>query len=83
MTDYIMPVEYKYVDNIDSKIIHILGHGILEKLNYFFSGQRLREAKILMINEAQYIRNLDEIQMKNLISDFNATDMEGFFNVCI
>ena len=83
MTDYIMPVEYKYVDNIDSKIIHILGHGILEKLNYFFSGQRLIEAKILMINEAQYIRNLDEIQMKNLISDFNVVDMEGFFNVCI
>lgn len=83
MADYIMPVEYKHIDNTDSMLISFLGHGILEKLNYSFSGQRLIEAKILMINEIQYMKNLNEIQVKNLISDFNAVDVDGFFNVCI
>ena len=83
MTDYIMPVEYKYVDNIDSKLMSILGYGIIKELNYFFSGQRLIEAKILMINQTQYMRNLNEAQERNLISDFNAVDIDGFFNVCI
>lgn len=83
MIDYIMPVEYKYVDNIDSKLISILSYDIIKELNYFFSSQRLIEAKILMINEAQYVRNLNEVQKANLIADFNAVDISGFFYVCI
>ena len=83
MINYIMSVEYKYVDNIDSKLISILSYDIIKELNYFFSDQRLIEAKILMINETQYIRNLNEVQKTNLISDFNAVDIDGFFYVCI
>ena len=83
MINYIMPVEYKYVDNIDSKLISILSYDIIKELNYFFSDQRLIEAKILMINETQYIRNLNEVQKTNLISDFNAVDIDGFLYVCI
>ena len=84
MTDYIMPVEYKYVDALDSKLISTLGgYNFIKELNYFFFGQRLIEAKILMINQAQYMRNLNEAQEQNLISDFNAVDIDGFFNVCI
>jgi hypothetical protein len=83
MTDYIMPVEYKYVDNIDSKLISVLDYDIIRELNYFFSDQRLLEAKILMINEVQYIRNLNEVQKTNLIADFNSVDIDSFFYVCI
>lgn len=53
MSDYIMPVEYKYIGDIDSDIIskcnnENIGNDILNDLRYWFSGQRLLESKILI-----------------------------------
>ena len=89
MTDYVMPVEYKYVDNIDSDIISIcnndnIGNDILNDLRYWFSGQRFLESKILIKNELQYMRNLNEAQVNNILHDFKVKDKNEFLcNTCI
>jgi len=83
MIDYIMPVDYKYIDNIDSRLMSTLGYDIIKELELNFSGQRLLESKILMINEVSYVKNLNEAQVKDLFEEFNTTEENFFCETCI